>query len=245
MLKKRLIITLTFKNGVLYRTKKFIPDYRYTKNFVGLFSIDELILIDISTKKFQESFLKIIKFFSENCFVPISIGGGINSLERADIYFKSGADKIILNSSSLNNKKIINEIEKKYGTQSIIQSIDVKKSDREFSVYCESGKKKINFDPKQAIDLSLSEGAGEILINNIDLDGSLLGYDLEMIRNVSDGFNCPFLSLGGAGNWQHISELFLTTEVSAACTQNIFHFTEESINSAKNFLKQKKINIRY
>ena len=76
MLKKRLIITLTFKNGVLYRTKKFIPDYRYTKNFVGLFSIDELILIDISTKKFQESFLKIIKFFSENCFVPISIGGG-------------------------------------------------------------------------------------------------------------------------------------------------------------------------
>ena len=80
--KKRLIITLTFKNGVLYRTKKFIPDYRYTKNFVGLFSIDELILIDISTKKFQESFLKIIKFFSENCFVPISIGGGINSLKE-------------------------------------------------------------------------------------------------------------------------------------------------------------------
>ena len=83
------------------------------------------------------------------------------------------------------------------------------------------------------------------MINNIDLDGSLLGYDLEMIRSVSDGFNCPFLALGGAGNWQHISELFLKTEVSAACTQNIFHFTEESINSAKNFLKQKEINIRY
>tara|TARA_B100001989_G_C24550897_1_gene474603 strand:- start:2166 stop:2903 length:738 start_codon:yes stop_codon:yes gene_type:complete len=245
MLKKRLIITLTFKNGVLYRTKKFIPDYRYTKNFVGLFSIDELILIDISTKKFQESFLKIIKFFSENCFVPISIGGGINSVERADLYFKSGADKIILNSSSLNNKKIINKIEKKYGTQSIIQSIDVRKSDKKFLVYCESGKKKINFEPKQAVDLSLSEGAGEILINNIDLDGSLLGYDLEMIRSVSYGFNCPFLALGGAGNWQHISELFLTTEVSAACTQNIFHFTEESINSAKNFLKKKEINVRH
>jgi len=177
--------------------------------------------------------------------VPISIGGGINSIDRADLYFKSGADKIILNSSSLNNKKIINEIEKKYGTQSIIQSIDVKKSDKEFLVYCESGKKKIDFDPKQAVDLSLSEGAGEILINNIDLDGSLLGYDLEMIRSVSDGFNCPFLALGGAGNWQHMSELFLTTEVSAACTQNIFHFTEESINSAKNFLKKKEINIRH
>ena len=173
MLKKRLIITLTFKNGVLYRTKKFIPDYRYTKNFVGLFSIDELILIDISTKKFQESFLKIIKFFSENCFVPISIGGGINSVERADLYFKSGADKIILNSSSLNNKKIINKIEKKYGTQSIIQSIDVRKSDKKFLVYCESGKKKINFEPKQAVDLSYLRGWRN-LINNIDLDGSLL-----------------------------------------------------------------------
>ena len=103
MLKKRIIITLTFLNGVLFRTKKFKADYRYTKNFIDLWSIDELILIDISKKKFSNSFLNLVKYFSTSCFVPISVGGGINSLDDADNYFKYGADKIIIGSNIINN----------------------------------------------------------------------------------------------------------------------------------------------
>ena len=103
MLKKRLIITLTFLDGILFRTKKFTPDYRYTKNFVDLWSIDELIILDISEKKFSNNFLDIINFFSLNCYVPISVGGGIKSLNDADIYFRSGADKIVLGSNCLKN----------------------------------------------------------------------------------------------------------------------------------------------
>lgn len=244
MLKKRLIISLTFNDGVLFRTKKFIPDYRYTKNFIGLFSIDELLIVDISKKKNTKKFIEIIKFFSENCFVPISVGGGITDIEIADIYFKNGADKIVLNPSSISNNLIISKIAKKYGSQSIIQSIDIKKINNEYKVFDKSGTNNLGLEPKKAIHLSLSKGAGEILINNIDFDGSLLGYDLKILNELSKDVKCPFLALGGAGNWQHISDLFLKTEVAAACTQNIFHFTEESILSAKKFLKDQNINIR-
>jgi len=245
MLKKRIIISLTFLDGVLFRTKKFIPDYRYTKNFVGLWSIDEIILTDISKKKFSNEFINIISFFSSNCFVPISVGGGISTIEHADEYFKIGADKIILGSKSIQNVKIISEIAMKYGSQSIIQSIDIKKDDNsKYKLAINSGLIMTETDPKEAIEIGLKNGAGEILINNVDFDGSLLGYDLEVIKNLTKNYNCQFLALGGAGNWEHMAKLLKETDVSAACSQNIFHFTDESISAAKNYLKKKDILVR-
>ena len=245
MLKKRIIISLTFLDGILFRTKNFKPDYRYTKNFIDLWSIDELMIIDISHKKFSEKYLSLISFFSTNCFVPLSVGGGINSLQDADLYFKHGADKIILGSGSINNSKISKEISMKYGKQSIIQSLDCRKNlDQNYYVYAKSGKKNLNLDPIILAKRAVSNGVGELLINNIDNDGSLLGYDIELIKNISSQLDCPIIALGGAGNWGHILKLFNETDISAASTQNIFHFTEQSIISAKNFLKNNKIKIR-
>ena len=246
MLKKRIIITLTFLNGVLFRTKKFKPDYRYTKNFIDLWSIDELILIDISEKKFSKNFLDLIAFFSKNCFVPISVGGGIATIENADIFFKNGADKIVLGSNSINKKDLIEQISKKYGNQSIIQSVDCKKilKDNTYVVMGSSGTENLLQNPIEFSIKALARGAGEIMINNIDNDGSLMGYDLGLIKLVSKKINCPILALGGAGNWQHILDLLSKTDISAACTQNIFHFTEESILSAKKFLKDNNIKVR-
>ncbi len=245
MLKKRIIITLTFLDGVLFRTKKFKADYRYTKNFIDLWSIDELILIDISKKKFSNSFLNLVKYFSTSCFVPISVGGGINSLDDADNYFKYGADKIIIGSNIINNLSVVEKISSKYGNQSIIQSVDCKKlNSNNYSVFGKSGKIDLEQNPIEFSLKALNYGIGEILVNNIDCDGSLLGYDLNLLKSVSENISCPILALGGAGNWQHILDLFLKTDVSAACTQNIFHFTEESILSAKNFLKESNIKVR-
>ena len=246
MLKKRIIITLTFLNGVLFRTKKFKPDYRYTKNFIDLWSIDELILIDISEKKFSKIFLDLIVFFSKNCFVPISVGGGITTIENADIFFKNGADKIVLGSNAINKKNLIGQISKKYGNQSIIQSVDCKKilKDNTYTVMGSSGTENLLQNPIEFSLKALERGAGEIMINNIDNDGSLMGYDLDLIKLVSKKINCPILALGGAGNWQHILDLLSETDISAACTQNIFHFTEESILSAKKFLKDNNIKVR-
>jgi len=246
LLKKRIIITLTFLNGVLFRTKKFKPDYRYTKNFIDLWSIDELILIDISEKKFSKNFLDLIAFFSKNCFVPISVGGGITTIENADIFFKNGADKIVLGSNAINKKNLIGQISKKYGNQSIIQSVDCKKilKDNTYTVMGSSRTENLLQNPIEFSLKALERGAGEIMINNIDNDGSLMGYDLDLIKLVSKKINCPILALGGAGNWQHILDLLSETDISAACTQNIFHFTEESILSAKKFLKDNNIKVR-
>lgn len=246
MLKKRIIITLTFCNGVLFRTKNFKADYRYTKNFIDLWSIDELILIDISNNKFSKQFLDLVRYFSQNCFVPISVGGGITSVENADTYFKEGADKVVLGSNIIENPVVIDEIAKKYGNQSIIQSVDcVKETNSEtYTVMGESGKKNLKIDPVSFCLKTISHGAGEIMINNINNDGSLLGYDIKLIKMISEKIKSPILALGGAGNWQHILDLFQMTDVSAACTQNIFHFTEESIISAKNFLRKKNIMVR-
>jgi cyclase len=244
MLKKRIIISLTFKDGILFRTKNFIPDYRYTKNFVDFWSIDELILIDISKKKFQKTFLNIINFFSNNCFVPISVGGGISSIKDADLYFSHGADKVILSSKTIENNEVLKDISKKYGNQSIIQSIDYKKSKNKYFLYINSGKKKLNVSPEEWAKKSISYGAGEILLNSIDNDGGLLGYEITFINRLSKQLSCPVLVLGGCGSWEHISELFIKTSAAAACTQNIYHFTNDSIKSAKNFLQKKKIKIR-
>ena len=247
MLKKRIIISLTFLDGVLFRTKNFIPDYRYTKNFIDLWSIDELMIIDLSNKKFSKEFLNLINFFSTNCFVPLSVGGGIKSVQDADLYFKNGADKIVLGSGSINDPLIAKKISMKYGKQSIIQSLDCKKisnSTMKYSVYSKSGKNNLNIDPAIFAKSALSNGAGEILINSIDNDGSLLGFDIPLIDTISKDLECPIIALGGAGSWSHFFELFDKTNISAACTQNIFHFTEHSIQSLKNFLKNYNIKIR-
>lgn len=245
MLKKRIIITLTFYDGVLFRTKNFKPDYRYTKNFIDFWSIDEIILINVSNNKNFDLFIDVIKFFSKNCFVPITVGGGIKDKRHADLFFRNGADKVLLGSSSIDNFKLICDISKQYGNQSIIQSLDLKKDSKNiYKVMKDSGMNICVHDPKKLCLDFLDNGVGEILINNIDNDGGLLGYDIELIKSFTETLNCPILVLGGAGKWEHIQDLFEKTSASAACTQNIYHFTEESILSAKKYLKEKKINIR-
>jgi len=245
MLKKRIIIMLSFVDGILFRTKKFIPDYRYTKNFVDMWEADEIILLYISRKnKLSISFFEVVNFFCQNCFLPISIGGGIKNIEDARNLFKLGADKIILNSSSFNNIDLINEVKKIYGSQSIIHSLDYKKNISDYDIYVNDGIKKIDKNLTEWLQILEESGVGEIMLNDIDNDGSLLGYNLEFIKKMSKLTKLPLIALGGAGKWEHFSDLFIETNVSAAATQNIFHFTNESLNSLKKYLSEKSIEIR-
>lgn len=245
MLKKRLILVLTFNDGVLFRTKKFIADYRYTKNFIDLWSADEIILLDISKKnKLSKKFLEIVRFFSLNCFLPISVGGGIRSFKDAVNLFKQGADKIVLNYSTYKNPYLIRKISEVFGSQSIIHSIDCKKIKKNKYEVIINNKLKTNLDPIQWAKIAIQNGCGELLINSIDNDGSLGGYDLELNNLIVKKVNVPCLALGGAGNWDHILQLFKKTNISAACTQNIYHFTNESLKSAKEYLKKNKVLVR-
>ena len=246
MLKKRIIITLTFLDGILYRTKYFKPDYRYTKNFIDFWSIDELILIDISKKKFSDSFMKIINYFCANCFVPLTVGGGIKTIDDADLYFKNGADKVLLGTNAIYQNNLIKDIKDKYGVQAIIQSIDCKKKNyrKLYTVMSNSGETDLEIDPIEFGKISLENGIGEILINNIDNDGSLLGFDTNLISMISKYLKCPIIALGGGGNWDHFLDVFTKTDISAVSSQNIFHFTEESVRSLKIYLETNNIDVR-
>lgn len=248
MLKKRLIISLTFNEGVLFRTKMFSPDYRYTKNFVDLWNADEIILIDVSKKekKLEDNFLKIIKFFIENCHLPITVGGGISSTEVAKKIFDLGVEKIIVNSSTYENPEITSDLVKTFGSSSIIQAIDFKKVDgMEYTIKINNGKKKIDKDIDEYIKFILSLNVGEIFFNSIDNDGGLMGFDLNLIDKFSKKIDVPIIVQGGGGNWNHFYEVLKLKNISAACTQNIYHFTEASLKSAKKFLSSKNILVRY
>jgi cyclase len=171
------------------------------------------------------------------------VGGGIRSLKDAVNLFKQGADKIVLNSSTYKNPNLIRKISKVFGSQSIIHSIDCKKIKKKYEVII-NNTLKTNLDPFQWAKIAIQNGCGELLINSIDNDGSLLGYDLELVNLIVKKVNVPCLALGGAGNWDHILQLFKKTNISAACTQNIYHFTNESLKSAKEYLKKNKMLIR-
>lgn len=245
MLKKRIILSLCFYEGVLHRTKFFKPDYRYTINFVDLWLADEIVLLDVSNVKLKESFINVLRYFSKNCFVPITVGGGISSIEQVKFLFENGADKIIINTISNINSQIIRQISDEYGSQSIIHSVDCKKNGDIYEVYVNNGKDKSYLNIEEWVNQAIKFGAGELLVNNIDRDGSLIGFDIKLINQIKNIAPIPIIALGGAGQWEHFEELFRETNISGGCTQNIYHFTNKSLSSLKSFLAEKKINIRF
>ena len=246
MLKKRIVIALTFLEGVLFRTKRFVPDYRYTKNFVDLWNADEIILIDISKNdKYSEKFIQVVNFFIDNCNLPIAVGGGIFSEKKASKLFKLGVEKIIINSSTFYNPKLTYKLTEIYGSSSIIHSVDCKKvNNKDYFVFVDNGKKNIGFAPEEWVKKIQQFNVGEILVNNIDNDGGLMGYDMKLIKRILKVSNLPIIVLGGAGNWNHICNALKEKKISAACTQNIYHFTNQSLFSLKSFLFKNNIKVR-
>tara|TARA_B100001939_G_C16942423_1_gene618827 strand:+ start:1873 stop:2622 length:750 start_codon:yes stop_codon:yes gene_type:complete len=247
MLKKRIIISLTFQDGVLFRTKKFIPDYRYTKNFVDLWNADEIVLIDVSNKenKLNNNFIEVVNFFINNCHLPISVGGGINSISNAKKVFDLGVERIILNSVSYYDKNITDEICETYGSSSVIHSLDCKKIKDEYFVYINNGKDRVKKNILECCRFIKNLNVGELLINSIDNDGGLMGFDIELIKLISKNVDLPIIVQGGAGNWDHFFKVLNLEYVNGACTQNIYHFTEPSLLALKEYLFKRGVAIRY
>jgi cyclase len=250
MLRKRIISVLMINDGVLFRTKNFNPDYRYTLNFVDSWNIDEIVMLDITRKKTIESennFFKIVETVASKCFVPMAVGGGIRSIKDVSKFMDSGADKVVINTGAIRDPSIITEISKSYGMQSLVLSVDFKKVSTEknrFEVFSDFGSNPTGLDPLSWCKKGESYGAGEIIINSIDRDGSLMGYEIDLCKLLSKELTIPILISGGAGNWKHFEEGFVKGNADAVCTSNIYHFTETSINSAKKYLKSKNISIR-
>jgi cyclase len=247
MLRKRLITVLTFNNGILFRTRSFNPDYRYTLNFVDAWSVDEIVALDITRPAQGErrNFYDIIELLARKCFVPLAVGGGIRTIEEIKALLKTGADKIVINTEAVRRPGFVGEAARFVGSQCIIVSMDVGKNTRgEYEVFSHFGTMATGLHPVEWAQKVEELGAGEILITSIDKDGSLEGYDNELNQLVSEAVDLPVLVCGGAGKWQDFVDGFQKGKASAVCTTNIYHFTERSIKSAKKYLHDAGIHVR-
>ncbi len=247
MLRKRLITLLTFVDGVLHRTKLFEPDYRYTQNFIDAWSIDEIIILDVSRPGTgnRTNFIKVVEGFTEKCFVPLTVGGGVRSLEDVKLLMSVGADKVTVNTGAIETPDLISQIAEAYGAQCAVVSMDAKReSDGGYQVYSKFGTTPTGMMPEEWAAKAEKLGAGEILVSSIDQDGSLAGLDLELCRKVTSAVKVPVILSGGAGNWKHFVEGFLEGKADAVCATNIYHFTEKSIQSFKANLDRTGVNVR-
>lgn len=261
MIKKRLIPILLIKNGFLVQSKNFnfhqnIGHPIQAVKRLSEWCSDELIYLDISrdeiydTKrtdhgyKNHNNFLSIIQEISKVTFMPMTIGGKIKNLNDVEIRFKYGADKVCLNSEPQKNISIIEEIAKEFGSQCLVISIDVKLENNIYKIFYDNGQKKSKYSLEEWINIVQERGAGELLINSINKDGTKTGYDINLLKKVKKVSKIPVIACGGVGEWQDLYKAFKYTNVEAAAAANIFHHSDQSIYHAKKFLYDKKVNVR-
>lgn len=251
MLKKRIIFTLLYDNGYFIQSRNFRRQRIGTKEWINKnynFSyvsnfIDELNILDITKVKKKKKFLDDCKSVSNKVFVPISLGGGINSYDDAKLYFKNGADKIIVNTCINKNPEILENISKDYGSSSIIVSIDVKIVDEKYIVFVNNGTENTNITLEKYLDLISEYNFAEIYLNSIDRDGTGYGIDLNLLKKFKR-FNYKLIISGGLGNFNHFLEAFkLSKKVEAVATSNLLNFVGNSLQVVRENLLRKKINL--
>jgi cyclase len=247
MLRKRFITVLTFNDGVLFRTKDFIPDYRYTHNFVDAWSVDEVVALDVTRPGMgdRNNFYNQVQNIASKCFVPLAAGGWVKTVDDFRKLLAIGADKIIINTEAVRRPQLITEAAKLFGAQCVVVSIDAKKTgDGKYEVYVEQGTKPTGLNPAKWAKEAQKLGAGEIMITSIEKDGSLEGYDNDLNKMVSEAVDIPVIVCGGAGKWQDFVDGFKIGKASAVATTCIYHFTETSIRNVKKYLSKADIEVR-
>lgn len=242
MLKKRIIPIQLLIDGRLVKTVNF-DKYRDVGDPVASSRVynsqyaDELILLNINRGgRTVEPLLRVVEGISEVCFMPLSLGGGVNSLKDAELLIKYGADKVILNSVCYTDKSVIEKITSKFGSQAAVVSIDVRRHGSGFQLYADCGRRQEAASLQDHIRECTRRGAGEILINSIDQDGTMSGFDLPLIREVMAHCTLPVIASGGAGTFSHLKDAFLETGVSALACGSLFNFGDNNPIRAKAFL---------
>lgn len=250
MLKQRLIPTLLLRNGRMVKGIQFdnyrdTGDPKFAARVYNSQYVDELVFIDIdATNEGRETNWSIIENISKECFMPITIGGGVKSSDNIRRLLLSGADKVLLNSAVYNNYQLIAEGANLFGNQCIVVGIDVKVENGKYFLYSNSGKTIQKISLEDHIEKVIQYGAGELFINNITNDGVMKGYDLELIKFVTSKSSIPVVACGGAGNFMHLVEAYKSTNVSGLAMASIFHFGDNNPIRARAHLKNYKIKIK-
>jgi len=207
---------------------------------------DELVFLDITASNEERKImLDVVERTASECFMPLTVGGGLRNLEDIRTMLNAGADKVSLNTSALLNPKLISDASNKFGNQCIVVAVDAKKiSDNKWRVFTHGGRNDTGKDLIEWVKEVESRGAGEILLTSMDADGTKDGYDLELNQQVSDAVSIPIIASGGAGNLDHLADAIIKGKANAVLAASIFHFGTYSISEAKEHLKSLNIPVR-
>lgn len=251
MITKRIIPCLDVKHGRVVKGVNFqgLNDVSSPIELGKYYSdngADELVFYDITASaEGRALFTDILKKVAETIFIPLTVGGGINTLEDFDRVLKCGADKVSVNSGAIKNPDLIAQAAQKYGDQCVVLSVDVKRVDGKFTVFAKGGRENTGMDAIEWIKKCVALGAGEVVVNSIDTDGVKQGFDLEMLEAVCDAVSVPVIASGGAGSMEDFVTLFKELpKVDAGLAASIFHFGEVNIKELKERLAKENIPMR-
>ena len=251
MLKNRIIPCLDVKDGRVVKGINFVdlvdagdPVEQasvYNKN-----GADEICFLDITASSDKRDILlDTVKKTAECCFVPLTVGGGVRSIQDIRKLLLAGADKVSINTAAIKNPELIKESSNKFGSQCIVVAIDAKKTaENKWTVFTHGGREVTELDAVEFAKLAEKNGAGEILLTSMDRDGTKEGYDIELTKKISSSLNIPVIASGGVGNLRHLKDGILNGGASAVLAASIFHFGEYSIQEAKEYLKKENVPVR-
>ena len=251
MNKVRIVPTVLFNDFSIVKGEKF-ESWRTVGNIIQIIKIyslrevDELIFFDIAaSKKNQKIDFKLIKEFANHCFMPLTVGGGISSIEDIEKLLKVGADKVAINTHAFLNSELIKNSVSKFGSQCIVIGVDYKKNAQgKNEVYIRSGSKSTKVELFKYLKKVKSLNPGEIVLTSINHDGTMKGYDIETFIKAKEILNMPIVASGGCGNYQHMVDLLKKCSVSALSASSMYHFTEQTPLGAKKFLKEQGFRVR-
>ena len=251
MITKRIIPCLDIKNGRVVKGTNFqgladVSDPVALAAFYSDCGADELVFYDITASfEGRQLFTDILTRVASQVFIPLTVGGGINTLDDFDRVLKCGADKVSVNSGAIRNPELIREAARKYGDQCVVLSADIKRVDGEFRVFAKGGREDTGMEAISWIKRGVALGAGEVVVNSIDTDGVKGGFDIPMLQAVCEAVKVPVIASGGAGTVAHFTDLFRAIpDIDAALAASVFHFGQIRIPDLKRELRSNNIIMR-
>jgi cyclase len=250
MLKNRIIPCLDVKKGRVVKGINFV-DLKDAGDPVEQAKIysdggaDEICFLDITaSNENRETIYDVVKKTSKKCFVPLTVGGGVRSVEDINKLLNCGSDKVSINTAAVQNSDVIIESSKKFGSQCIVVAIDAKKNNEKWEVFTHGGRNKTGIDALDFAKKMEDCGAGELLVTSMDRDGTQVGYDIDLMSKISTTVNIPIIASGGVGNLDHLVDGIEKGKASAVLAASIFHYGKHSIKEAKEYLDSKGIPVR-
>jgi len=251
MLKKRIIPCLDVKDGRVVKGINFINlvDAGDPVEQAKVYSdsgADEICFLDITaSNENRDILLDTVQKTAEQCFVPLTVGGGVRSLQDIRNLLLAGADKVSINTAAINNPDLIKQAALQFGSQCIVVAIDAKKtSEDKWNVFTHGGRNQTELDALEFSLLAQNNGAGEILLTSMDKDGTKSGYDINLTKTISNNLSIPVIASGGVGTLEHIRDGIVNGGASAVLAASIFHFGEFSIKQVKEYLKSQSVSVR-